>query len=277
MDFFNRMQSLDRRILYVLVVVVVSIPFMINISQPIYPTPPVERAFKAIEEVPEGKIVILASDWEFGSRGESEPQAEALITHMFRKGVKFAIFSTNTPLCATVGETVARRQALRFHKKYGVDWVNWGYRPASAAMLQGLPRDIWKIINVDKFGTPLSKIPLMQHVRNVDNVGLIVNISPTFSATLWIDYVQGRYGTPIVFAPTAVMVAETYPWLASGQIRGALPGLRGAAEYETLLGEAGYGRRAMNAQSWAHLLIIALIVLGNISYFASRKLKGAGQ
>lgn len=49
---------------------------------------------------------------------------------------------------------------------------------------------------------------------------------------------------------------------------GLLGGLKGAAEYEKLINEPATATRGMVAQTGAHLLIVILIVLGNIAYFA---------
>lgn len=48
-----------------------------------------------------------------------------------------------------------------------------------------------------------------------------------------------------------------------------LVGLRGAAEYETIMESPGMGVASMDAQSIAHLLIIVFIVIANLSYFAT--------
>ena len=48
-------------------------------------------------------------------------------------------------------------------------------------------------------------------------------------------------------------------------------GLRGAAEYEDLIGRPGGGKRGMLAQTSTHLYVIVLIGLGNLSYFLARR------
>jgi len=274
-EWLNRLQHIDRRILYLLTVLVVATPFMTRMSLPINPTPPVRRAYSAVDRVPKDKIVILVANWEAGTRGESAPQTEAVIRHMFRKGIRFAIFSHNNPPGPTFAEQIADRLAAQMGKTYGVDWINWGYRPGTIAMIQGLARDIPAIIGEDIKGKPITSYPVMRGIRSMKDVGLVVDVASAFTISLWIQYVQRRYGTTLIFAPTAVMIAETYPYLASGQLTGTIPGLRGAAEYDTLLGVSGYARRAMNAQSMAHLLIIFLIVLGNIGYISARRKGGA--
>jgi hypothetical protein len=57
-----------------------------------------------------------------------------------------------------------------------------------------------------------------------------------------------------------------------------LGGLKGAAEYETLIGEhypelkerSQIATRGMDVQSIVHLIIIGFIILGNIVYLISR-------
>jgi hypothetical protein len=66
------------------------------------------------------------------------------------------------------------------------------------------------------------------------------------------------------------MAPEAYPLLDSGQLVGMLTGMRGAAEYETLLGSRspGFAVTAMAGQSFAHLFILGLIALGNLPILA---------
>jgi hypothetical protein len=51
-------------------------------------------------------------------------------------------------------------------------------------------------------------------------------------------------------------------------------GLRGAAEYESLIGREGGGSRGMLAQSTAHIYVLVLIALGNVVYFRTRRKRG---
>jgi hypothetical protein len=61
------------------------------------------------------------------------------------------------------------------------------------------------------------------------------------------------------------MAPLAYPYLDSGQLVGMLTGMRGAAEYEQLLGYQDVGSWAMAGQSFAHAFILVLIVLGNVA------------
>ena len=70
---------------------------------------------------------------------------------------------------------------------------------------------------------------------------------------------------------TGVMAPGLYPLLRSGQINGLIGGLRGAAEYETLIDQKGRAIAGMDAQSATHLAIIVLVIICNLFYFSLRK------
>jgi hypothetical protein len=59
--------------------------------------------------------------------------------------------------------------------------------------------------------------------------------------------------------------------LRSGQINGLIGGLRGAAEYEGLVGQKGRAIAGMDAQSATHLAIIMLVLTCNLFYFSLRR------
>ena len=50
-----------------------------------------------------------------------------------------------------------------------------------------------------------------------------------------------------------------------------MPGLLGAAEYEKLIGKPAKGTEGMSIQSFAHLLVVGLVILGNIAFFVQRR------
>jgi hypothetical protein len=82
----------------------------------------------------------------------------------------------------------------------------------------------------------------------------------------WYVYGKEKYGFELGGGCTAVSAPRFYPLLQTGQINGLLGGLRGAAEYEILLGKEGKALAGMDAQSAAHFLIIFLIVVCNGVY-----------
>ncbi len=57
----------------------------------------------------------------------------------------------------------------------------------------------------------------------------------------------------------------------SGQLTGLLGGLKGAAEYETLVQRRGRGLTGMDSQSIVHVLLVLFIILGNVILLYQKK------
>ncbi|HYW69082.1 MAG TPA: hypothetical protein VE960_05700, partial [bacterium] len=96
----------------------------------------------------------------------------------------------------------------------------------------------------------------------------------TPGAREWVQQVQGRYGITLGAGTTAVGAPNFYPYVQSGQLTGLLGGLKGAAEYETLIGHPGDATKGMDAQSIVHALVVVFILLGNVVYLVSRRRRG---
>jgi hypothetical protein len=278
-----------RRAIWALLAVAVIVPLLVPMYLPMIVSPPARALYDHIEAIPPDKIVILCCDWEAGTKGENAPQTEALIRHCFRRDIKFAIFGWAYPPGPELAEQIAEQLAPDYGKRYGRDWVNWGFKIGVGPMLRGLAKDIPAIVREDTRGTPIAKVPMMRGVRDIHDVGMVVDITPAGTVPTLIRYIYGIYRTPIGFACTGVMAPEAFPYLDSGQLVGILKGLVGAAEYEKLVGYHGepslkvYGypylgqaTTWMPAQSLAHVLIIVLVIIGNIQFLAARRRSGRG-
>jgi hypothetical protein len=97
----------------------------------------------------------------------------------------------------------------------------------------------------------------------------------------WVVYAHTPYDVPVATGVTSVSVADIYPFLGSKQFIGMLAGMKAGAEYERLVKDKYYpdkyiflrGTQAMPALSASLLVIILFVILGNISYFATRRKK----
>jgi hypothetical protein len=156
--------------------------------------------------------------------------------------------------------------------------VNWGYRPyvTFVPTLKGLVTDIPGTIKKDYRGTPIAQIPVMRGVKTRADIGAVVEVTPITSAEQWLGLFEQNNSPPFLFAPTAVMAPTYYPYLDTGQMSGMLTGIKGAGDYEKMLTDArlldrpSFGTRAAGALSLVYALIILLIVLGNVGYYAAR-------
>jgi hypothetical protein len=273
MRWLEKLQHIDSRIMYVLLVVVIAVPLIWRLQLPVVVSPAAKGAYAAVENIPSDKIALICIDWDAGTIAENKPQTEALIRHLFMRNKKFAILPFY-PQGSDLTLQIARRLGAEYHKEYGKDWVHLGLKPYQnmPLIIQALGHDIPKALGYKAlYGQPLSEIPMMKNVRTIRDVGMLAEITSRKSVNLYIAYVYGPYRTPIWYAATSVSGPEGFNFLDAGQIKGMLLGMKGAAEYEKLLGRVDFATIGSGALSSSHLLIIFLIILGNIGYLSSRR------
>ncbi len=169
----------------------------------------------------------------------------------------------------------------------GRDYALLGYAPLFHLVILGMTSSIANQYPEDANGNALIEMPMLNEHKSLREVDLALTTAGSSACMSWITYAREKIGTPIAFGVTAVMATDYYPYIQSGQIIGQMGGLRGAAEYEVLMVEndvtesTGKAFRGMDVQSADHLLIILLIIMGNIAYFAGgahkrHQMKGRG-
>lgn len=279
--FFQRLQRIDRRALYALLLLAVGLPLAINVSlgRPVV-LPQTQSYYDTIERVAADpraskKLVLVATNFSSSTATENLTQTEATLRQIMGHRLRFAIFVFSDPQGRDLGQQIADKLAPEYGYQYGRDYVNWGYKAGDPALnLKSLVRDVPGTIGKDIKGTPLTQIPVMRGVRTVNDIGLVCEIASANTLEYWLAYFRAA-GTgepiPLLFACTAVMAPEAFPFLKSGQIQGLLNGLKGAGEYEVLIGHPGFGTKASAALSFSHVLILLLIVVGNVGMFVTRR------
>jgi hypothetical protein len=271
MDLWQRIERLDRRWIYLAVAVAVVVPFLYPTPLPISITPEAQSLFDAVEALPDSSNVMVVYDYYPATIAECEPIAIAALHHLFRKNCKVITLSNIPYGGPSMAERVTRMMGDRYGKAYGVDYVNLGYKYGYVAVLSGMGQSIESIFPTDNSGTPLAQLPLMDSVKNYSNVAFVFEIADNATADYWVSIVNAQYGVPMGCGGTAVMAPKFYAYVAAGQFVGLLGGMRGAAEYEILVGHQADAVRGMQAQSLVHLLIIAMVVLGNVGFFFGRR------
>jgi hypothetical protein len=266
-NFWQKLANIDRRWIYLMMALSIIIPTVFVIKFPVEVTPEALQLYEAIDSLPDSTAVMLTFDYYPSARAETEPMSRAALRHMFSKDMRVVTLS-NIPLGGpTMAENITREIAAEYGKKYGVDYVNLGYKANYVAVMHGLAGDISSIFPADWTGTPLSELPLMQQVKNYRDIAFIYVVADNATVDYWISIVNAQYGVPVGAGVTAVVAPKMYAFVESGQMTGLLGGMKGAAEYENLIGRKELANRGMDAQSLAHFLIIAFVVIGNIGMF----------
>jgi hypothetical protein len=271
----NRFLKLDRRWIFLFMALCILTPLIVPFGLPFTPDPAVVALYDAIEELDEGSVVIVSCDYDPGSKPELQPFTEALFQHLFRKNLKVVVSCLWPAAPPLVNEAIAKaledEEIAGLELKEKQDYINLGYKDGRQLVMLGMGESIFQTFPTSYDGTPLAQIPLMQQVKKLSDSDLFVNVSGGSPGTKeWVETAQGRFGLTMVASCTAVMAPDNIPYYESGQLRGLAGGMKGSADYETLVGRPGAATKGMDAQSFGHLLIILFILLGNVAFFTTR-------
>ncbi|MCD6579048.1 hypothetical protein J7L48_06195 [bacterium] len=347
--------KIDRRWLYLLMAIVVSIPIFMRMKMKVKPAEPVIMLYDFIENLEPMDTILISFDYSPDSLAELQPMAKALIYHALNKDVRILGIALAWPSAAGLGLDAMKGEVHNYNKKIlgtvienlfenteiskyieskkmkkelftniiadlipahfednkstisvnkklyailekqsvfskvdsktlkliGRDWDYFGYKPGYALVMLGMGSDMIKTLNTDYFGNELKDFDMFSNptykIKNYDNISVVIDLAAGGSPGAWMTYVNTKFGRPVATGVTAVMAADYYPFLQSKQLIGLLNGMRGAADYETLINKPGLGLQGMGSQTFAHLLIIAFIILGNLGYLASKKSGGENE
>ena len=277
MSLTQRIESLDRRWIFLVMLVAMSFPLIVHMKLPVRASPEARGFYENIEKLQAGDVVYLASDYDPGGKAELDPMLLAVLDRLFQKNVKI-VGATLWPAGSPLLERAYKAEAPKYNKVYGVDYVHLGFKEGKENVMVQLGKSIREVFPVDYYGTPLDSLPLMHSGLNgnpidkLNDTKLLVNISIGYPGTKeWVQQVRSRFNLPMISGCAAVSAPEYFPYVQSGQLSGLLGGLAGAAEYEEMIDRPGWGVTGMAAQSLAHVTIVLLIVLGNFVYFWNRR------
>ena len=273
--FWQQLQTIDRRWIYALLIVFILIPlFDRKFNLPIIPSKQSQDFYDTVQQVPPGGMVLVDGQWSPGTRGENQWQTQAILLHIMKRHLRFAILSFD-PQNNTLVQNLVSALAPKYGYVEGRDYVNFGYKPSAvfSQTVQALATNIPGTLKKDRNGTPLAGMPAMKGIGSIQDLGAVVEVTPAATAEVWLGLGglrQANHQVPFLLATTAVGAPTYYPYLDAQQIQGMLTGVKGAGDYEYLLGTSTFGTRATSALSLVYALIIGLIALGNIGYFAGR-------
>jgi hypothetical protein len=257
------LEHLDRRWIFLLMGILVLIPLIFPLSLPIIVSARVRGFHDAIARIPDGSTVLMSCDYDPAALPELGPMTRTAMNQLFDKHCKIVVtclWETGAGIVETVTSRVAEERGAR----YGVDWVDLGFKQGREAVMVLMGQGILNAYPRDYHGTDTRTIPILKNVRDYSSFPILVNISAGYPGTKeWVQQVGSRFHLEIVSGTTAVSAPEYYPYLQSGQLKGLLGGMAGAAEYEKVRNEKGQATRGMDAQSMAHVFVAICILLGN--------------
>jgi hypothetical protein len=266
----QRLEKVDRRVIFMIMALAITLPIFTNWKLVSSSTPPVTSFYDTIQALPEGSTVAVADDWDPGSKAELETASVAVLRHLFSRNMK-VIDLCNWGTGAIIVNDTIEKVAREFNKTYGVDYCYLGFKEGREIVMQGAAQNIRSVYTRDYHNTPVDQLPVMNGVESLRDLPLLVSVSAGYPGTKeWVQQVQKRFGIPMVAICNGVSEPEYQPYYASGQLSGLVGGLSNIAAYEAISGHLGFATTSMVAQSSGHYMLAALILIGNWLYAASR-------
>lgn len=293
----EKLQSFDRRWIFLAMGFAIVLPLLFPINLPIKPSPMVQAGFYTVEALQPGDVVFVSLDLDPASTPELEPYFKSVMLQLKRKNVKLVLATTwyaAPPLIErwireSIEQPIAPEGTVGYTPPLGpdgqpmydrgyqknVDYVWLGFREGKAAVISGLGSDLRGTFdNRAADGTPLDAIPIMDGKKQLKDFKLMVLISAGFPGIKeYVQQVQSRYNLRMVGATTAVSTTDLAPYYQAGQLLGLSGGLAAAAEYETMVGKPGLATQAADVLNVSHLVVILAIVFGNFIFFVGRRRK----
>jgi len=232
-----------------------------------------QRAYDAVDKIAAGSILFVSADYGSSSIPEMLPAEKAVLRHAFRKGLK-VVAGGMWNEAGAMHDLAWQEVSKDFpDKKYGVDFVNVGYKPGDKVLLERMVTDAHQaLLGVDFYAKNFVDLPLMGEFKTMKDAKMVFAFtSGDPGEKEWVKMVTDPLRMPLATAATAVSVPGQMPLVQSGQIVGILKGMGGAAEYELLVKSPGSAIAGMDAQSATHILMVLFIVLGNAGYLMTRK------
>lgn len=260
----------SRKLVFIAIAAAVILPLLFNVALDTSVTPETQRVYANIDSLQSGSVIMISFDFEASSFAEVRPLAEVIIKHAFDKNhriIALSLFAEGTALGSELLRTIAQEQG----KIYGIDYAYLGFRPQYQMAILSMGESIVREFPRDYFGDTSADLQLLQLVQNYGQVAQVISIADGSMPTYWIEYAVTPHHVNFQAIVTASMATSFYPYLASGQIKGIAAGLKGAAEYESLLHTHGAGSRGLFAQAVSQLAVVLIIILGNIVERSRRK------
>jgi len=269
-SFFEKLDNLDDRIVYLFVAIVVLIPLFKPMQLPLAPSQMSEDAFEAIDKLAPGSIIFLMTDLGPGNMAELLPQLVVIHKHAMSKGLR-TIYASTGPESPPFLRALAEDWQDEFPCEYGKDTIVLPFKAGAESLIVQIGQNFRGLYDKDDFGTSLSSLELWQDISDVKDVDLAISLCAGDLFRWVVRHIQAPKGVPTIVACTAVITTFVAPFYSSGQFVGIISGLGGAADYEFMAGIPGEGVSGMDAQSLGHIALLALIALGNISGLLTKK------
>lgn len=244
-EFGEKLQALPRQWLYLILIIVCTVPLFISITIPNMPDPPSIAFYDQLMQIPSGSTILLSSDWTNSTRGESKSEFDAIVRVLMRKNIKFVVYSIADPQAPQVAkDEIAELNRLRVlhHEAPFLEWTDWvsaGYFPngdgTAEAMIGSLKKAFQGKTDINLNGKPtdIFQSPVLKAITSIKQIPALIDVTASSTTTTYVQKLN--HVVKLLFAVTGVMGPEALPYFTAGQSKGVTIGIKGAYDLETMM------------------------------------------
>jgi hypothetical protein len=230
----------------------------------------IKGALDVAQNVPEGGPVLIVMDYQPSHAAELEAAAAPMLDQMDLLRHPKLVFVSTHEMGVVLTERLVSLPSLKDRYRGEGQFTNLGYLPGGELGIRAFVQSPLQTMPFDVFQRPSP----LQPVSVAQFVAVIVLTDNADSGRIWIEQASAAtaalpFPAPVVLITSAQAGPMIQPYYASGQVKGIVNGLYGAAIFEqNNAGRPGTARSYWDAYSLGMLLAMALLALGGLWNFA---------
>jgi len=273
----ERISNLDRRVIYLIVIVLASYIVLVPLGLPLPISTRTQNFYDIIEALPDGSSAILQIESGTAEIGVPEqlPILIAAVKHMTSKHFKLVFWSgmsiDDSNLLVDVLIANGEFPLTAEGYVYGTDWCNIGWIGGSEPGLTQFAGDISGFKPQDAYNNLLETMPIFNDLKTINDFDLwFVMCREADTPAAAMRAIQAPYNVQPMLVTSSSLAGQFQAYVTAGQGKEVVFGARGAAEYEKLIGKPGLGLSTVDALSTLAILCMVFIVIGNLADFAKK-------
>jgi len=270
---WSKLETLDQRIWYWILIVVLAFPLIRPLALPIAISDETKAAYNGMDNIPPDGVVLLMIGANAGMWPEVMPTMIAVQRHMYSKNTKFVIIAGAgaTDYKLSIDKMFGEAgKPENYGYEYGEDYAVFGFFAGGESGFAGLIENFRSVYKIDEFGNDIETLPIMKNLNKATDWSVIWDYTSGLDWMWPIRHASVPYKTPVMIAVVAPGIPEVIPWLLSGDVAGFSGSTRGAAEYEQLIGKPGTASKNLDAINLGHILLFFSVLLGNLGFFVRK-------
>lgn len=263
-SFFERLDRPPSLVFLLLPLIVIALPVIYPLGVPFPMNEYSQKTWESLKALPEGSVAVMqyAARPEYGSI--YGPGLVAINKILWSRNVNVIYYCLESRGVALMLQTISDANPEKFGKKYGQDYVVFGFLGGGESGMAIFAAGIRQAYSVDYYGNAVNSIPMLKNVNSAKDVAMVINNVGYADQGAWTARQWGQaYNVPIIEITIWSIFAGDIIYYPR-YIVGFVIETEGGADMERLSGFIGLGIGLVDAKSLGGLLTFGFFLAGNV-------------